>query len=224
MFRCMTRRAIQRLRHDDAQVRREAIRRLAKQASQRGGARRRAALTGRELTEALIEALGDADPEVVERAVKTVAEITRQYGPVEGAHRALKPLLQSRRQNTRFFALQAIAYSGGIEQLQTILPLVRDRSAKVRAHVCRMVVVTMDSEPARPLTEEARLAWQARLVPALRDEVPLVRQVAADALARVGDRDALSPLTTASSKERFASVAAAMSRALDAIEERPTPE
>ena len=152
----------------DVDVRRRAsifLEREARKASVQG---RKNALGNRTATRAIIRALADTDRVVARNAVIALAEISRRYFKDDSAYPALVPLLGSPDQLTRQWAANAAVTLGGEVSWPDVAPLVRDRSAKVRAAVVCLA---------------ANLAAQSVLSPAVLDQLQKVCEAAA------GDED-----------------------------------
>ena len=109
-----------------------ALEREARKVSVQG---RKNALGNRTVTRALIGALADADRVVALNAVIAIAEISRRYFKDDRAYPAVVQLLGSSDQLTRQWAANAAVTLQGEVSWPDVAPLVKDRSAKVRAAV-----------------------------------------------------------------------------------------
>jgi HEAT repeat protein len=128
--------ALEELRDPRPEVRIKAARWLAREALGESLVVRQKWMGNRGTTGPLIEALDDPEPEVAYNAVVAIAEISRRYFRDGRAYPRVIPLLRSKRRQTRFWAVDAARWLRGKRCLDEILPLVRDRSALVRAESC----------------------------------------------------------------------------------------
>lgn len=164
----------------------DALKRLAascvleRAARMESSASRKEALGCRTVTAALIKALQDTEANVVLNAVIAIAEISRRYFKDDLAYPAVVRLLGSPQQLTRTWAIAAAVVLREASSLPDVLPLARDKSAKVRAEVVRSATgLARFSE----LSVAARSDLQALAVVAAADKDQQVRDYAAN-LAR----------------------------------------
>ena len=101
---------------------------------------RQKAMGRRAVTGALTKALGDTDTKVVQNAIIAVAEISRRYFKDDRVYPSVVRLLGSPDQLTRLWAASAAVVLREGASLPDVSPLVRDRSAKVRAEVVRLAL------------------------------------------------------------------------------------
>lgn len=147
----------------------EASRRLAasrvleRVARMVSNAHRERALGHSTATAALVKAFGDDDPKVVQNAVIALAEVSRRYFKDDRAYPAFVRQFVSPDALTRSWAVQAAVTLRGVASLPDVLPMGRDRSAKVRAEVVRLgVQLAVHSElPATARSELRALAEAA---------------------------------------------------------------
>ena len=140
----------------------QVIERAARMESSRA---RQKALGRRTVTAALIGVFDDAEAEVVRNAVVAIAEIGRRYLKDDRAYPAVVRLLGNSDAITRLWAVEAAVVLRGWASLGDVSPLARDRSAKVRAGVIRLV---------------AGLALQSDVPAAVRTSLQAMIAVAAD--------------------------------------------
>ena len=140
----------------------------------------KAALGRRTVTAALVESFADTEAEVVRNAVVAVSEISRRYLKDDRAYPAVVRLLGSPDQATRLWAANAAVVLREGASLGDVSPLVRDRSAKVRAEIVRLGIglATHADVP-----EATRTELRALSAVAAEDQDRRVREFAAN-LAR----------------------------------------
>ena len=160
-----------------------ASRVLERAARSESNANRQQALGHRTATAALVKALGDGDLKVVQNAVIALAEISQRYFKDDRAYRPLVRELDSADALTRLWAVRATVTLRGAASLPDVLPLARDRSAKVRAEVVR-VVIELARRP--DLAADARSQLRALASTAAADADGQVREFAANLAAAVG--------------------------------------
>ena len=169
------------LRAPEASKRLAASRVIERAARMASTEARKVALGRRTVTAALVEAFGDTEAEVVRNAVIAVSEISRRYLKDDRAYPAVVRLLGSPDQATRLWAANAAVGLRDGASLGDVSPLVRDRSAKVRAEVVRLGIgLAMHSD----VPEATRTVLRAMSAVAAEDRDRQVREFAAN-LARV---------------------------------------
>src|SRR5262249_30347589 len=126
--------------HRDAQVRRKAAKWIADQSRKVPTLQSEAWLKDPRTTGPLVKALQDKDAEVVEWAAFAIGQISYRYFPDHRAYPALLPLLKSTSAKTRYLAAEGVAFLGGDEGLEQVLPLLHDRSALVRDQASLAIV------------------------------------------------------------------------------------
>ena len=129
--------ALRDLRSPEPAKRLAASRALERAARMVSNADRKKALGRRVATAALVKAFGDGDPKVVQNSMIALAEISRRYFKDDRAYPAVVRLLGSPDHLTRNWAATAAVTLTlrGEASWPDVSPLVRDRSAKVRAAV-----------------------------------------------------------------------------------------
>lgn len=149
--------ALQDLSSPEPARRLAASRALERAARRVSIAARKEALGTPAATAALATALGDEDPKVVQNAVIALAEISRRYFKDDRAYPALVRQLGSPDPLTRAWAATATVTLRGAVALPDVLPLARDRSARVRAEVVRLgVTLAIHPELPDPVRSELR--------------------------------------------------------------------
>ena len=167
-----------------AASKRLAASRVLERAARRvSNADRRKALGRRAATAALVTALDDGDAKVVRNAVIALAEIGRRYFKDDRAYPPLVRQFGSADALTRLWAVQAAVTLRGAASLPDVLPLARDRSAKVRAEVVR---VSIELARFTEVPDGARSQLQALATTAAADSDERVREFAANLAAAVG--------------------------------------
>lgn len=156
------------LKAADVKVRHTASRALEREARKVSVQGRKDVLGTRTVTRALISALGDTDRTVIQNAVIALAEISRRYFQDDRAYSAIVRLIDSPDQLTRNWAATAAITLRGEAGWPDVSPLMRDRSAKVRAAVILLAV---------------NLAAHTGLSPSVRAQLQAVSEAA------VGDQD-----------------------------------
>ncbi len=135
------------------------------------------ALGRRTVTAAVTEALGDTEPKVVQNAIIAIAEIGRRYLKDDRAYPSVVRLLGSPDPLTRLWAAKAAVVLREGASLSDVVPLVRDRSAKVRAEV---VLLALGLALHTDLSVAARSELQALAAAAADDKDRRVREFAAN--------------------------------------------
>src|SRR5262249_13073321 len=131
--------AIDGLRDPDPAVRKKVVRWIVSEAYGEWMNIRKAWMANREVSALLIGALDDADAEGGENAVVALAMIARRYFRDDRAYPGMVRQLQSKKQLTRGCAAEGALALRGVRALDDVLPLLRDRSVKVRqAVLCGM--------------------------------------------------------------------------------------
>jgi HEAT repeat protein len=165
----------------------------------------------------LAEAVGDRDPEVAEEAALALAEVARRSVPEDRGHAGVVRLLRSKKPQTRVRAVRAAVNLWGEQGADDLLPLLRDRSARVREEVLGALRQAVADQP---LPAERRQRFVAAALGALRDRDAAVRGRAADLLGRLGDHTALKELRNSLRKERAGPTKDSMVTAIRSIEDR----
>lgn|GEM_PF-4338537 len=168
----------------EASKRLAASRVLERAARMESNASRKEALGCRTVTEALIKALEDTEANVVQNALIAIAEIGRRYFKDDLAYPTVVRLLGSPQQLTRNWAIAAAVVLREAASLPDVLPLARDKSAKVRAEVVRSAtgLARFSNLPAA-----ARSDLQALAVVAAADKDEQVRDYAANLARALAD-------------------------------------
>jgi HEAT repeat protein len=208
---------LERLRDADAAVRLKAAREVADLALRETSCNEEAFFQARGVMEAIIHALDDPEPEVAEQAVIALAEGARRYVKGAGGYEGVRRLLKSRHAQTRAWAARAAGVVGGHRCAEDLLPLVHDRSAKVRGEVYNVLV---DLSAAGQLFAEHRKHAQEAAVTSLGDDSWEVRDLAASALRELGDGETLGPLKAARRKEKDQMAKESLDLAIEAVQRR----
>jgi hypothetical protein len=165
----------------------------------------------------LTAALDDRDLEVAEEAALALAKISRRSVPEDRGYAGVVRLLRSKKPETRVRAVQAAVDLWGEQCVDDVLPLLRDRSARVREEVLGALLQALADRPV-PAETRQRLVAAARA--ALKDTDAAVRGRAADLLGRLGDHTVLKELQKFLRKERAGQTKESMATAIEAIENR----
>jgi HEAT repeat protein len=165
----------------------------------------------------LTEALDDRDPEVAEEAALALAEVTERYFREDRGYAGVVRLLKSKREPTRARAVQTAVKLRGESGVDDVLPLLRDRSARVREEVLGALLRVV---PDRPLAADKRERFLQAALTGLKDKDATVRGTAAGLLGAVGDPTVLAQLEKARRKERVDRTKERMETAIEAITQR----
>jgi HEAT repeat protein len=165
----------------------------------------------------LTEALGDLSPEVAEDAALALAEVARDWFRAGRVYAGVVHLLGSKRQETRARAVRAAAALRGVGCADDVIPLLADRSARVRQEVLTALAQACEDEPL-PADLRDRFLRAARA--ALTDKDPGVRGSAASLLGAIGDAAAVKELRRALRAERSGPTKERMEAAIEAVEQR----
>lgn len=201
----------------DPAVRRKAARAISALALNETSPEAEAVLGTSEMTWALTTALADPDPVVAEEAVIALAQISLRYLKDDGAYPAVIRLLAAKRIQTRAWAVRAAGYLRGGRALDDLLPLLRDRAARVRHEV---LTVLRDADRAKRLPAKRRAAVVAAVRPLLKDKDGKVRGSAATVLGQCGGAAVLEELKQALMNERDRLTRESMERAIQRVETR----
>ena len=195
----------------------EAARWLAEEACRESSKIREVWIAEPAVAAALVATLADPDAAIAENALIALAEISRRYKCDPAGFPAVLPLLRSKRQLTRRWAVMAAALLGGEKSLDAVLSLFRDRAAGVRdsavsaAH--RLVTEGL-------LTSDSRDRFQRAAVPLLTDPDFEVRGRAANLLRDLGARPDLRELQQALDAETNPHTRTSLQQAIVAIRGR----
>jgi HEAT repeat protein len=207
---------LRRLGDEDPAVRRKASGELARTALSESSIYTEEWVKDPRTTEPLLAALNDPSDAVVENVTIALAVFVRRYFPDLRAVPALLPVLQSKKENTRAWAAEAIGILDGKRRLEALLPLLQDRSALVR----RRVLTVLIGFSARLPAASRRLLLEPA-VRLLRDKDPQVRAGAASVLRELGDRTALKALEEALTSEKQALTRERVEMAIEVLRKRP---
>jgi HEAT repeat protein len=210
---------LQQLRDLDPKVRLRAAQWIARQTQTQPSRAHQAWMGNRGTTGPLIEALDDPEPAVVEKAIFALTIIARHYFKDVRAYPAVVRLLQSKRQSTRSWALEAASVLRGKRCLEDVFPLCSDASPKVRAAA---IAVFRDLALGRPWTGDNRDRLLGMALAALDDEDREVRGRATTLLREIGDRTVPKRLKRALAKEPEAMNKQFMQMVLDEIKNKVT--
>lgn len=202
------------LKSSSTALRLRAVRYIDAQARCEPTVAREAWLKDPRTTTPLLEALQDIDPRVIEEAACALAMICSRYFQDMRAYKPLVELLKSPRAVTRLAAVEGIGLLFGDDCLQHMLPLLQDKSAKVRAETCRRLYALGLSGSLSTRQKKETLPW---LVRALNDDNTAVRNVAASALREVGGKQVIPFLKTALATEKNSGLRASLAYNLERL-------
>jgi len=129
--------AVEDLKAKDPSLRRRAAKVLFREARMEHTGDRKTALSRREVIEALLKSLSDADSVVVESAVGALAMTFTRYVQDDRARGGFLALTKSPRKLTRLWAATGLARLNHWGPLE---PMLSDKSAEVLVQVCRNVI------------------------------------------------------------------------------------
>jgi HEAT repeat protein len=206
--------AIDGLADPDPAVRKKAVRWIANEGLGEWWNIRKAWMRNREITALLIRALDDADAEVVENAVVALAMIAGRYFRDDRAYRGMVRQLQSKRRITREWAVQGAVNLRGAKAIDDVLPLLQDRSARVRLGAFGALGTIAHDK--RLSSENADRLCDAFLL-GLKNPDSEIRLRSACLLGVVGNRKALEELRQALDRERKKKCKESIQIAIDSL-------
>lgn len=134
-------------------------------------------------TDVLIAAAGDNDPKVAQEAAAVLYIVLERYFADLRAFSPLVALLESKRKQTRLYAVFGIAELAHPERWKALLPMFKDRSAEVRKAACRAIVFNYGPGQA---SKEIHAALHQHVTELQSDEDASVRDMAGKARQRLG--------------------------------------
>lgn len=106
-------------------------------------------------TDLLLAALADPDPKVAEKVAGVLSVIVSRYFPDRRVFEPMRALLQSRRMQTRLYAVFALQHLAHGDQWRVLVPTFADPAKGVRHAACRAVVFDLvPGELSKPTRED----------------------------------------------------------------------
>lgn len=165
-----------------AEARYKALSALAREVFQETSEHLRAWLADPRVTDLWIQALGDDDPKVVEKAAAILSVVVSRYFADLRTFEPLSALLMSKRKQTRLYAVFSIPYLARPDRWDVLLPLFGDSAPEVRQTAVRGV---LSDEALDQLPAKTRATLADVLRPFAQDKDATTRVMAERALARL---------------------------------------
>lgn len=167
----------------DATSRYKALNAISREVYQETSTYLKSWLADPRTTDVLIAAAGDNDPKVAQEAAAVLYIVLERYFADLRAFHPLVALLESKRKQTRLYAVFGIAELAHPERWKALLPMFTDRSGEVRKAACRAIVFNFGPDQA---SKETHAALKQLVNELLSDEDASVRDMAEKARQRLG--------------------------------------
>jgi HEAT repeat protein len=165
-----------------AEARYKALSALAREVFKETSLHIKAWVADPRVTGLLIGALDDEDPRVVEKAAAILSVVVSRYFADLRAFEPLVALLESKRKQTRLYAVFSIPYLARPDRWDVLLPAFEDAAPEVRQTAVRGV---LSDEALDELPAGTRTALADALRPFVKDKDPATKVMAERALARL---------------------------------------